>query len=263
MEHETVRKHPYHMVEPSPWPFMGTVGAFVTAVGAVWFMHAEVPWGLGLGISLLVLTMIGWWHDVIREAAADNHTSVVRKGLRVGMILFIASEVMFFLAFFWAFFHSSMPAFSLVAPQTWPPEDVEILNPWGIPFVNTLILLASGFAVTWAHHTIRKDNKAGVVAGLTAAVVLGFVFLGLQAYEYGVAAFGFEDGIYSSTFYMATGFHGFHVSIGVLLLLIFAWKVMRGQYDKSGDYTSVEIVGLYWHFVDLVWVFIFAFFYLW
>ncbi|MDA8233175.1 MAG: cytochrome c oxidase subunit 3 [Magnetospirillum sp.] len=254
--------HPYHLVEPSPWPATGAIGAFVLAYGAVTFFHDRAkPWVMLAGFALVLFTMAMWWRDVIREAQIQRaHTPVVRRGLRVGMGLFIASEVMFFVAFFWAFFNSA----SKTNPQItqWPPASIHPLHTWSIPFLNTLVLLSSGLAVNWAHHSLRQGNRDGLVRGLLLAVVLGLCFLSLQAYEYGNAAFGFTQGIYPSVFYMATGFHGFHVFVGACFLTVCLLRARRGDFTP-GQHVGFEAAAWYWHFVDVVWLFLFVWVYWW
>ena len=263
MSDSTEQKHPYHMVRPSPWPIVGTVSAFVLALGAVWYMHEEQPWGLLAGLVILLVTFFGWWREVVREAVVEAaHTSVVRTGLRIGMVLFIASEVMFFVAFFWAYFHASVPALSLVASPQWPPEDIVPLHTWGLPFINTIILLTSGATVTWAHHAVKHGDRARTLLGIGATVALGVVFLILQAVEFGEATFGFEDGIYPSTFYMATGFHGFHVFVGVCFLTVCWFRAGAGHFTPT-RHVGFEAAAWYWHFVDVVWLFLFSCVYWW
>ena len=180
----------------------------------------------------------------------------------MGMVMFIASEVMFFFAFFWAFFHASMPILSKVAQESWPPPGIEPLETWTIPFLNTLILLTSGVTVTYAHHAIRAGLRKEFIRGLAATVMLGIVFLGFQAYEYGHAAFGFTDGIYSSTFYLATGFHGFHVFVGACFLAVCYFRARAGHFSPE-QHVGFEAAAWYWHFVDVVWVFLFVWIYWW
>jgi len=202
-----------------------------------------------------------WWRDVIKEATFQgHHTPVVQIGMRYGMTLFIASEVMFFVAFFWAFFNSSL--FPKVSPAVWPPEGVETLPTFGVPFMNTLILLLSGCTVTWAHHALREGNQRAMITGLGMTIVLGALFTGFQAYEYVHAAFGFSDGIYSSTFYMATGFHGFHVLIGTTFLIVCWFRARKGHF-KADHHFGFEAAAWYWHFVDVVWLFLFCCVYWW
>lgn len=257
------KSHPWHMVEPSPWPFVGTLAGLLLAAGGVWFMHDGAPWVLAAGFAVLMVTFVGWWRDVIREAEHDRaHTPPVRYGLRMGMVLFIVSEVMFFFAFFWAYFHASVPALSFVASPTWPPDGVVPLETWELPFLNTLILLTSGATVTYAHHAIRAGLRDKAFYGTLLTVILGFVFLGLQAFEYGHAAFSFTDGIYSSTFYMATGFHGFHVFVGACFLAVCLARIRSGHFTPE-HHVGFEAAAWYWHFVDVVWLFLFTCVYWW
>ena len=263
MSSETTKRHPWHLVEPSPWPAVGTVAATTMALGGVWYMHEGIIWGFLVGVVLLLFTFWGWWNDVVSEAEGDtDHTPPVQRGLRVGVVMFIISEVMFFFAFFWAFFHSSMPALSLVAQPTWPPEGIVPLDPWSVPFLNTLILLTSGATVTYAHHAVRAGDRRMAVFGTALTVILGFIFLGFQAYEYGHAAFGFTDGIYSSTFYLATGFHGFHVFVGACFLTVCLFRARAGHF-KPDQHVGFEAAAWYWHFVDVVWLFLFVWVYWW
>jgi cytochrome c oxidase subunit 3 len=193
----------------------------------------------------------------------------VQIGLRYGMLLFIASEVMFFAAFFWAYFDASL--FPDEAKQflrtevtggVWPPASVRTFDPFSLPFLNTLILLLSGCTVTWAHHALRENDRRGLVQGLGLTVLLGILFTAFQAYEYGHAAFGFREGIYSSTFYMATGFHGFHVIVGTLFLLVCWFRALRGDFTPQ-KHIGFEAAAWYWHFVDVVWLFLFVCVYWW
>jgi len=259
----TTHKHPWHMVDPSPWPVVGAAAALLTAFGLIWYMHEGPIWLFLVGVAGLLVTFWGWWRDVIAEGTHQgHHTDPVSTGLRLGMILFIASEVMFFFAFFWAFFHSSMPILSKVAATIWPPAGVQPLNTWTLPFLNTLILLTSGATVTYAHHALLKGNQKGTVVGLALTIALGIIFTGTQAYEYGVAAFKFKDGIYSSTFYLATGFHGAHVIIGTCFLIVCLFRAAKGHF-KPEKHVGFEAAAWYWHFVDVVWLFLFAWVYWW
>jgi cytochrome c oxidase subunit 3 len=267
--------HPYHMVEPSPWPIVGSIGGFTLALGLVIYMHPTMfgpgpqpffetigLWTIAPGLIIAMITMMGWWRDVIDEATVQKmHTGVVQISLRYGMMLFIISEVMFFAAWFWAFFDASLFPKEAIG-SIWPPEGVEVFNPFDLPLLNTLILLTSGFTITWAHHDIRagKMKHAAKMIGFT--VLLGFIFSLLQAFEYSHAPFGFGDGIYSSTFYMATGFHGAHVIIGTIFLAVCWWRTVKGHFTADHHF-GFEAAAWYWHFVDVVWLFLFCFVYVW
>jgi cytochrome c oxidase subunit 3 len=274
-------KHPYHLVDPSPWPALGSLGALLLALGAGVGMHPDMLgpqmkavvdavhwWVIAPGLLLIFAVMYWWWSDVIVESR-KYHTPVVQLGLRYGMILFIASEVLFFAAFFWAFFDSAlypnspeMPVRAEATGGVWPPKGTSIIAPFDLPLMNTLILLLSGTTVTWAHHAIIEGNKRDAVRGLLCTVVLGAIFTGVQAYEYLHAPFSFRENIYSSTFFMATGFHGFHVLVGTTFLLVCLFRAMEGQFLPKQHF-GFEAAAWYWHFVDVVWLFLFFCIYWW
>ena len=252
-------KHPYHLVDPSPWPLLGAIAGGVMATGGVLFMHGHGTAVLIIGTILVLATMFVWWRDVRREATFEGyHTPVVQLGMRYGMALFIASEVMFFAAFFWAFFTSSL----FPVGGVWPPKGITPFNPFEFPFLNTLILLLSGTTVTWAHHSLLEGNYKGLIQGLTVTVLLGLSFTCVQVYEYTHAAFHFTGGIYPSTFFMATGFHGFHVIIGTTFLAVCLWRSKRGDFTPTHHF-GLEAAAWYWHFVDVVWLFLFVCIYWW
>ena len=260
--YEQVQKHPYHLVDPSPWPLVGALGGGVLAVGTVIFMHGGTAWIMPIGGALVILTMYLWWRDVVREAVHEgHHTPIVQLGLRYGMLLFIASEVMFFAAFFWAFFDASLWPKEATGFQ-WPPEGIVPFAPFHLPFLNTLILLLSGCTVTWAHHALLEGDQKNTVRGLALTVVLGIFFTAVQAYEYTHAGFNFDEGIYPSTFYMATGFHGFHVIIGTCFLIVCLFRAIKGHF-KPNHHFGFEAAAWYWHFVDVVWLFLFTCIYWW
>ena len=262
MSSET-KSHPYHLVDPSPWPVVGTTAALTMALGGIWFMHGGPIYVFLVGVAILLVTFYGWWRDVVGEAQAGiHHTPVVQHGLRLGMVLFIASEVMFFFAFFWAFFNSSVPFLSFAAQPVWPPPGVEPLETWALPFMNTLVLLTSGATVTYAHHALRSDQRNKLIVGLALTVILGFLFLGTQAYEYADAAFAMKDGIFPSTFYLATGFHGFHVFVGACFLTVCFFRARAGHFTPE-QHVGFEAAAWYWHFVDVVWLFLFVWVYWW
>ena len=216
-----VKNHDYHILNPSLWPFIGAVAAFVMLFGAVLFFHDNGPWLLLIGFVGVLYVMFGWWADTVTENKEGDHTPVVLIGLRYGFILFIMSEVMFFAAWFWSFFKHAMYPMSEQSPMVdgvWPPVGIETFDPWHLPLINTLILLCSGAAATWAHHAlVHENNRKDIKNGLIIAILLGAIFTVFQAYEYSHAAFGFSGNIYGANFFMATGFHGFHVIVGCLL----------------------------------------------
>jgi len=267
------KHHDYHLVEPSPWPAVGAASAFITAVGAVVWMHGSAPWVMIIGFLGVLYTMFMWWRDVINEAHAGDHTPVVSLHLRYGMIMFIASEVMFFVAWFWAFFDASLFADEAIQASrvaltggVWPPTGTKIFDPWHLPLVNTLILLTSGTTVTWAHHALLNNDRQRLKWGLIATVALGALFTCVQAYEYAHAQFAFsregEGNIYGSTFFMATGFHGFHVLVGTIFLLVCLFRAMKGHFTPQQHF-GFEAAAWYWHFVDVVWLFLFSCVYVW
>jgi cytochrome c oxidase subunit III len=260
-EAHTERNHDYHMVEPSPWPALGALSAGVLAIGAILMMH-HYTWAVFiLGAIMVLYTMYVWWRDVVTEAQTGFHSRVVQLGLRYGMVLFIASEVMFFVAWFWAFFNASLHPTEAMG-GTWPPEGIKVFKTWDLPFLNTLILLTSGTTVTWAHHALKEGNRKGLIQGLWATIILGGTFTCVQVYEYAHAAFSFKGGIYGSTFFMATGFHGFHVLVGTLFLAICLMRAYKGHF-KPDQHFGFEAAAWYWHFVDVVWLFLFSCIYWW
>ena len=268
--------HDYHLVDPSPWPLIGSISAFITAVGAIAWMKSMPIFGLqvgpylfGAGFLGILYTMAAWWADVIREAESGYHTRVVQIHHRYGMILFIASEIMFFVAWFWAFFDASLFANEAIqyarvehTGGIWPPKGLHVFDAWHLPLLNTLILLTSGTTITWAHHALLHGDREGVKKGLILTIVLGAVFSGVQAYEYMVAPFAFKNSIYGATFFMATGFHGFHVLVGTIFLLVCLIRVYKGHFTPK-QHLGFEFAAWYWHFVDVVWLFLFVAIYVW
>jgi len=264
MAHE--KNHDYHILNPSILPLLGSLSGFVMLTGAVLFMKGVTPWLFAAGFAGVLYVMFAWWSQMIREANDGDHTPVVRIGLRYGFIMFIMSEVMFFSAWFWSFFKHAMYPMGENSPATdgvWPPEGIETFNPWELPLINTVILLLSGVAVTWAHHALVHGNKRNQIKwGLIIAVALGVLFTILQAYEYQHAHFSFDGNIYGANFFMATGFHGLHVIIGTIFLFVCLLRVMRGEFTEE-QHVGFEAAAWYWHFVDVVWLFLFAAVYIW
>jgi cytochrome c oxidase subunit III len=268
--------HDYHLVNPSPWPLVGSIFAFLTAVGLIMSMKDLTIGGLkagpyifGAGAIGVLYTMASWWRDVIHEAEHGDHTPVVQLSHRYGMILFIASEVMFFVAWFWAFFDASLFTneqiqYARVAftGGVWPPKGTEVLDPLNFPLLNTLILLTSGTTVTWAHHALLHDNRRDLKIGLWLTILLGLTFTCVQGWEYAHAPFAFKNSIYGATFFMATGFHGAHVIIGTIFLIVCLVRVYAGQFTPK-QHLGFEFAAWYWHFVDVVWLFLFSCVYVW
>lgn len=258
----THSNHPFHLVDYSPWPLTGAIGAITTVAGIVkWFHQYDISL-FTLGNIITILTVYQWWRDVSREGTFQGlHTYQVTIGLRWGIILFIVSEVLFFVSFFWAFFHRSLsPAIELGA--SWPPAGIISFNPFQIPLLNTAILLASGVTVTWAHHSLIEGNHSQTTQGLFFTVLLGVYFSILQAYEYIEAPFTIADSVYGSTFYIATGFHGFHVLIGTTFLLVCLLRHINNHFSKNHHF-GFEAAAWYWHFVDIVWLFLYVTIYWW
>jgi len=253
-----------HIVAPSPWPLLTANSSFalVVAITAFFNGYSGAAGYLLVGLLLVTTTMGLWFRDVVREGTYEGmHTARVQLGLRMGMLLFIISEVMFFFAFFWAFFHSSLsPAVQIGA--CWPPKGIETFSAFGVPLLNTVILLSSGATVTWAHHSILAGNRRESIWGLAATIGLAVIFTGFQAYEYLHASFTIADSVYGSCFYMATGFHGFHVIIGTIILSVCLGRLAHHHFTREHHF-GFEAGAWYWHFVDVVWLFLFVTIYWW
>jgi len=261
------KNHDYHILEPDILPFLGSVSALTATSGGVLTMHdmAAGKYVLLVGFFGILFTMFQWWTKVVREAHEGHHTPVVQLHLRYGMITFIASEVMFFVGWFWAFFDFSLFPSTLaeVVDGQWPPKSVTaVLNAFDLPLLNTLILLCSGTTVTWAHHALIHGDRDGLKKGLWATIALGLLFTSIQAYEYAVAPFPFGTNTYGSAFYMATGFHGFHVIIGTVFLIVCLKRAYNGDFTPKQHF-GFEAAAWYWHFVDVVWLFLFVAIYVW
>nr|QWB85799.1 cytochrome c oxidase subunit III [Arhopalus rusticus] len=256
------KNHPFHLVDVSPWPLLGALGAMTIMMGLIKWFHLYKSDLLLLGFLITLLVMYQWWRDITREGTFQGlHTYSVTMGLRWGMILFITSEVFFFISFFWGFFHNSLSP-SIELGMIWPPKGIQTFNPIEIPLLNTLILLTSGLTVTWAHHSLMENNYNQSLQGLALTVILGVYFSILQAYEYIEAPFTISDTVYGSSFFMATGFHGLHVIIGSTFLLV---CLMRHYYNhfSSIHHFGFEAAAWYWHFVDVVWLFLYISIYWW
>jgi cytochrome c oxidase subunit III len=275
------KNHDYHILPPDIWPLVGSLSAGTMFAGMVMWMH-KVPAGTYIGLAGLagvILTFYSWWANVVREAHAGDHTPVVQLHLRYGMILFIASEVMFFVGWFWAWFDYSLFPVPLTiaedgavtnligqagaaAATAWPPKGLEVIDPFAFPLLNTLILLCSGTTVTWAHHALIHGDRDGLKKGLWATIILGALFTCIQAYEYIHAPFAFAGTNYGAAFYMATGFHGFHVLVGTIFLAVCLARTYKGHFTPRQHF-GFEAAAWYWHFVDVVWLFLFIVVYVW
>jgi cytochrome c oxidase subunit 3 len=266
--HGSGLKQPYHLVDPSPWPILGALGGFLTVLGIILAAHYGNYIVLALGLLCVVGVMFFWWRDVIRESRTPGmHTPLVRLGLRYGMTFFIASEVMFFVGFFWAYFNFLLyPSNVAVSPgvtAAWPPVGVVTFDPFHLPLLNTMILLLSGTTITWAHHSLIERDRKGMLIGLGLTVLLGMSFTVCQVLEYSDAPFKFYGGgIYPSVFFLATGFHGFHVIVGTIFLLVCWFRARDDQFTPQRHF-GFEAAAWYWHFVDVVWLFLFICIYWW
>ena len=282
------KNHDYHILPPSITPLLGSFSALTMFFGLVMWMHPEqFSYGslvFGLGFISVMYTFYAWWSYVIHEAHAGDHTPVVQLHLRYGMIMFIASEVMFFVAWFWAWFDYSLFPVPLelvkdsethaltvtnligqegaAALMQWPPKGLEVLDSMKLPLLNTLIMLCSGTTVTWAHHALIHGDREGLKKGLWLTIFLGLLFSSIQAYEYLEAPFPFAGLNYGTAFYMATGFHGFHVIIGTIFLAVCLARTYKGHFTPQQHF-GFEAAAWYWHFVDVVWLFLFITIYIW
>nr|DAC76810.1 TPA_asm: cytochrome c oxidase subunit III [Pseudomyrmex pallidus] len=252
---------PYHLVTPSPWPLIISFSILNNLISIVAWFH-KINMLIFLSIPCTIICSIQWWRDVTREATFQGfHTQWVYEGLRMGMILFILSEVLFFVSFFWAYFHSSL-APSMDIGQLWPPLGIKPFNPYDIPLLNTIILVSSGVTITWTHHSILNKNLEESKKSLMATIALGIYFTMLQSVEYIESPFTISDSIYGSTFFVATGFHGLHVIIGTLFLMVCFMRLNKNHFSPTHHF-GFEASAWYWHFVDVVWLFLFISIYWW
>jgi cytochrome c oxidase subunit 3 len=256
------KNHSFHLVDIRPWPLSASIGAMLLTSGiAIWFNQTDIKVFI-IGTILLLITSYQWWRDVSREGTFQGlHSIKVLKGLKWGIILFIISEVFFFLSFFWGFFHRRLaptPEIGLI----WPPSGINPFNPFQIPLLNTIILLSSGFTITWAHHALIENNTNQIKKSLATTILLGIYFSGLQGIEYIEASFNISDSIYGASFFMATGFHGIHVIIGTTFLTICLSRIYNNHFSIIHHF-GFEAAAWYWHFVDVVWLFLYINIYWW
>nr|ARH53900.1 cytochrome c oxidase subunit 3 [Lampyris noctiluca]QEL51287.1 cytochrome c oxidase subunit 3 [Lampyris noctiluca] len=256
------KNHTYHLVEVSPWPILGGFSAMNFMIGMISWFHIYSNKLLLISLINMMLIMYQWWRDISRESSYQGlHTIKVFKGLRWGMILFIVSEVFFFISFFWSFYHSSLSP-SIEIGMIWPPKGIMPFNPLQIPLLNTLILISSGMSVTWAHHSLMENNYSETTQSLMITIILGVYFTMLQGYEYLESSFSIADSVYGSTFFLATGFHGLHVIIGTTFLMVTFYRLIINQLS-SNHHFGFEAAAWYWHFVDVVWLFLYVSIYWW
>jgi len=251
-------------VSPSPWPLSTSIALFVLTTSAVLTMHnfVSTAWIFFSGLILVVYSMILWFRDVVAEGTyKGNHTLAVQKGISIGVALFIISEVFFFLAIFWAYFHSGLSPDVEIGSE-WPPMGIQAINPFELPLLNTVILLSSGLTVTYAHHSLIEGDRASTLYGLVYTILLAVIFTALQGVEYSVSSFTISDGVFGSCFYFGTGFHGLHVIIGTLMLSVGLWRVLA-YHLTDNHHLGLESAIFYWHFVDIVWLFLYVFIYYW
>lgn len=254
--------HPYHIVTISPWPILTSLRLIIILTGAIkWFYEFNIIifiWG----IFILNLCNYQWWRDVTRERTYQGcHTLKIINLIKYGIILFITSEIFFFISFFWAFFHISLSP-RIEIGNTWPPHIISPFNPFNIPLLNTIVLLSSGVTITWSHYRILNKNYKERIYSLITTILLGIYFSLLQAIEYIEATFTISDSSYGTTFFIITGFHGLHVIIGTLFILVRFLRLINRQFS-SYHHLGFEISSWYWHFVDVVWLFVYIFIYWW
>jgi len=261
IEHQA---HPFHMVSPSPWPLLTSMSLLILTTSGALSMHIfeNISIIFFTSLFLVIYSMSLWFRDVIVEGTYQgHHTLAVQKGINIGVALFIISEIFFFLAIFWAFFHSGISPDIEIGSQ-WPPLGIQAINPFELPLLNTIILLSSGVTVTYAHHSLIEGNRSGTLYGLLYTIILASIFTMFQGVEYTVSSFTISDGVFGSCFYFGTGFHGLHVIIGTIFLLVGLWRALA-YHLTDNHHLGLEAGILYWHFVDVVWLFLYIFIYYW
>jgi len=254
--------HPYHLVNASPWPITGATGGFLLVTGLARWQQGYENRIMVIGLIIIAITITQWWRDVVREGVLQGiHTNKVEDGLRLGIILFILSEVFFFISFFWSFFHSSLRP-RIDVGSVWPPAGVFAINPFEVPLLNTTLLLSSGATITWAHMSIINEDWYEANTRIVITIILGLLFTYIQTLEYLNTSFSISDSIYGRTFFVATGFHGVHVVIGSIFIFVM-WSRHIGSHFSSLHHFGFEASAWYWHFVDVVWLFLYMCVYWW
>ena len=255
-------KHPFHLVAPSPWPIFGSFSAFLLVFGLVLSFSSHGSFCLTLGLLFVLITCYRWWSSIISESTLNGfHTLRVQHGLRFGMCLFIVSEVFFFVGFFWAYLHCSLSP-NIELGSSWPPLGLTPLNAFSIPLLNTVVLLSSGATVTWAHTSLLSSSPDSCFYALSLTIMLAVFFTLLQCFEYYCSSFCISDGAYGSCFFLATGFHGLHVVVGSIFLLVSLSRLLSFHYSCS-RHLGFLFACWYWHFVDVVWIFLYLVIYIW
>lgn len=258
------QSHPFHLVSPSPWPAKTSLSLFAITTSGVSSMQGFHVSSYIFIVSFMsvVICMSLWFRDIISEATyLGNHTAAVQRGLNMGVALFIVSEGLFFLAIFWTFFHSSLSPASEIGSQ-WPPNGIESINAFELPLLNTILLLASGFTITYAHHSVIHSDRTEALYGIALTVVLAVAFTCFQGLEYVVSSFTISDSVFGSCFYFGTGFHGLHVIIGTIFIAVSLWRLLAYHFTEN-HHLGLESSILYWHFVDVVWLFLYIAVYYW
>nr|UYA96524.1 cytochrome c oxidase subunit III [Syrista sp. 1 GYN-2021c] len=258
----SMNNHPFHIVEKSPWPLMCSVGMMILTSGFIKWFHYKNPTMFMMGVFIMITTSYQWWRDITRESTFQGlHTKEVYYNMNWGMLLFITSEIFFFLSFFWAYFHVSLSP-NIEVGSTWPPIGIFMFNPYHIPLLNTIILVSSGASITWAHHSLIQKKINQSITSLFITIFLGIYFSILQKYEYSESSFTITDSIYGSTFFMTTGFHGIHVLIGTSFLMICFFRLKNNHFSSTHHF-GFEAASWYWHFVDIIWLFLYISIYWW
>lgn len=255
--------HPFHLVNFRPWPLTRAIGTIIFIIRIIkWFKEFKFNYLILIRLIIIILTIIQWWRDISRERTLQGlHTIIVNINIRWGIILFITSEIFFFLSFFWRFFHRSLSP-NIELGRCWPPSNIQIFNPFNIPLLNTLILLISGISVTWRHQCLLENKFKESNQRLFITIILGIYFSIIQIYEYIQAPFSIADRVFGSTFFVATGFHGLHVLIGTIFLIVCLYRSTNNHFSINHHF-GFEAASWYWHFVDVVWIFLFTFIYWW